>query len=364
MRLLHESEGRFRVSLSLSGTWLSQCEQFEPKLLELYQQIISHPNTEILCETSHHTLSSLFDPIQFSKEISEHRKNILRIFGKNPKIFRNTELIYSNNIGSHLAQEGFTGCMMEGWEHLLESDFNANHIFTHPQHQNFFLLPRCYRRSDDIAFRFSNRNWSEWPLTGEKFQSWIESEKTRKSSFLGLFMDFETMGEHQGRDTGIFNFFEYWTRLAWTSSTVRFVTPSQAIQEITPVGPISTIHPISWADTERDVSAWLGNENQRTALYAAYELGKYLQYNPNQNPNQNSQHSSQHQRYPCTQEQEFYQRILTSDHFYYMSTKCSADGEVHGYFSPFSEPLEAYLEYRNVLSEIERRLQNKKENNL
>jgi alpha-amylase len=323
----------------MSGTWISQCKQYEPRLLDLFQELAADDGVEILCETSHHTLSSLVDADLFLSEISSHRNTIREIFGKEPKVFRNTELIYSNDIGRIVADNGFQGCLLEGWEHLMEFGFNANHLFSHPERNGFKLLPRCYRRSDDIAFRFSNRNWHEWPLTGEKFQGWIDLESQRGSTFIGLFMDFETIGEHQWRETGIFDFLEYWLRLAWSSPGIRFLTPSDSIAKIDPVAPLSIHRPLSWADAERDVSAWLGNENQAMALSAAYS--SFLRSQGTEDP----------------QAIEAWRRMLTSDHFYYMSTKCSSDGDVHGYFSPFSEPFEAYLEYRNVLSELEKRFE-------
>jgi alpha-amylase len=340
-RLLSESDGKLKVSFSMSGTWISQCKQYEPALLDLFQQLAANDTVEILCETSHHTLSSLVDADLFLSEIRSHRKTICELFGKDPKVFRNTELIYSNEIGKIVSENGFQGCLIEGWEHFMDSGFNANHVFHHPNRSDFKLLPRCYRRSDDIAFRFSNRNWHEWPLTGEKFQKWIDQESQRGSTFIGLFMDFETIGEHQWRETGIFDFLEYWLRLAWKSPDTRFLTPSEAIANIPAAGPLSIRRPLSWADAERDVSAWLGNENQSLALSAVYA---------------SRLRSMEAKDHPAT---EAWLRMLTSDHFYYMSTKCSADGDVHGYFSPFSEPFEAYLEYRNVLSELEKRFEQK-----
>jgi alpha-amylase len=341
LRLLQESDGKLKLSFSMSGSWISQCREYEPTLLELFQELAAHDDVEILCETSHHTLSSLVDSELFVSEISSHRKTIRDVFGKDPKVFRNTELIYSDEIGKIVANEGFSGCLLEGWEHIMESGFNANHVFHHPNYAHLRLLPRCYRRSDDIAFRFSNRSWNEWPLTGEKFQKWIELENQRSSTFIGLFMDFETIGEHQWRETGIFDFWEYWLRLAWKSPEIQFHTPSEAIAQIPSIAPLSVDRPLSWADSERDVSAWLGNQNQSMALSAAY--GSKLRFMELLEPTA----------------LEAWRRMLTSDHFYYMSTKCSSDGEVHGYFSPFSEPFEAYLEYRSALSELEKRLEQK-----
>jgi alpha-amylase len=342
-RLLEESEGKLKVTFSMSGTWISQCQKYEPPLLELFQNIAANENVEVLCETSHHTLSSLFHSDQFLREIRRHRDTIREIFGKEPRFFRNTELIYSNSIGDLVANEGFSGCLVEGWEHLLETDFNPSHVFHHPRNPQFLLLPRCYRLSDDIAFRFCNRNWSEWPLTGEKFQNWVESEAHRGSSFVGLYMDFETMGEHQWRETGIFDFWEYWLRLAWNSSTVRFINPCDLLEHEVPRSPLNVPSPLSWADLERDVSAWLGNDYQVTA---ANEVYGFLSRNCNL-------HESRFY--------ENYQRFLTSDHFYYMSTKCSSDGDVHGYFSPFSSPIEAYLEYRGAITRLENALSEKED---
>jgi alpha-amylase len=337
-RLLVEMNGKFKVSFSFSGTWLSQCQQYDPALLELYHEIVSSPYVEVLCETSHHTLSSLVDLSQFKDEIRAHRHRVLQVFGKDAVVFRNTELIYSDAIGAVLEAEGFSGCLIEGWEHLLDSDFDMRHVFYHPELPSFKLLPRHYRRSDDIAFRFSNRHWSEWPLSGEKFQKWLQIAHEEGASFVGLFMDFETIGEHQWRETGIFEFVDYWLRLACADSTVAFVTPSEAISSLNSRGPVSAPYPVSWADRERDVSAWLGNSYQRQAISEVYSLASLAEKAGSNGLN------------------EHWRRLLSSDHFYYMSNKCSSDGEVHGYFSPFSQPIESYLEYRNALSDLKTRL--------
>lgn len=334
-KLLHRIDSRFSVAFSISGTWLDQCAEWAPGLLELYQRIARLPNVELLGETCAHSLVAFFDPEEFALQVAEHSERIAAFCGVRPAIFRNTELAYSNEVGRMVAAAGFVGCMVEGWEHLLESDFNASRIFRHPFCESLKLLPRNYRRSDDIAFRFSNRSWKEWPLDPQKYVGWLEREVHRGSDFLGLYMDYETLGEHQSAETGIFEFLEQTIEAVASSAVLRFVTPSQAIKRNSQFRPLDVPVPLSWADTERDLSAWLGNSWQREACEAALALrdGVY--------------------ELEDSEMLRSWRRLLTSDHFYYMSTKCSADGDVHGYFSPYASPHDAYLEYRNVLSAFE-----------
>lgn len=326
---------QFKVTFSMSGTFLEQCKLYDPKLLELYQDILSLPNAEIICETSHHSLAALYDEEEFYSQIELHKSNIRDLFGKEPKAFRNTELIYSDAIGKRVANSGFKVCLLEGWDPFIPAGWNAHHVFQHPEYPELKLLPKSYKLSDDLAFRFSNQAWEAWPLTADKYKSWYEKLLDGKHEFVGLFMDYETFGEHQWVETGIFEFLEHFVTSMSQDKRFEFLTITEVTEKFPPRAVMSVDRPLSWADTERDISAWLGNRIQEDAINKAYKL-KPLIYALNN-----------------TAILEEWRKLLTSDHFYYMCIKWSHDGDVHKYFSPFDSPYEAYLDYVNILEDLE-----------
>jgi alpha-amylase len=332
--LLRRFPQEFSISFSFSGTFLEQCELYDPALLELYQDILALPNAEVICETSHHSLAALADSEEFFDQVEKQRENLFRLFGAKPTVFRNTELIYSDAIGELVHKLGFDGCLLEGWETYLPEGWNAHHLFHHPRHPDLKLLPKSYQLSDDIAFRFSNREWNSWPLTASKYHSWLERLLDGKHEFVGLFMDYETFGEHQWADTGIFTFLETWVESMAKDPRFHFVMPSQAIQRFSPRSPMTVGKPMSWADTERDISAWLGNSIQEDSFAKSYALKKDVL---------------------ATKSDallEEWRKLLTSDHLYYMCIKWSQDGDVHKYFSPFESPYDAYLDYANIIEDL------------
>ncbi|WP_186644981.1 glycoside hydrolase family 57 protein [Fluviispira vulneris] len=333
--LLKRYPTSFKVTFSLSGTFLAQCEEYDPKLLELYQDILSLKNAEIICETSHHSLSALIDEEEFFAQIDLHKKNIKKLFDREVSAFRNTELIYSNNIGKLIEKAGFNTCLVEGWDPFIPQGWNPHHVFHHPEKQNLKLLPKSYKLSDDLAFRFSNRGWESWPLTPEKYHAWFEKLLDGTHEFVGLFMDYETFGEHQWADTGIFEFLENFISNMTLDKRFEFLTVSEVSQKFSAQAPLDIDRPLSWADTERDISAWLGNRIQEDAFAKVYSLKKQI---------------SSLKDDSLTEE---WRRLLTSDHFYYMCIKWSNDGDVHKYFSPFESPYEAYLDYVNILEDFE-----------
>ncbi|HTD52767.1 MAG TPA: glycoside hydrolase family 57 protein [Thermoanaerobaculia bacterium] len=332
-RLLERHE-KFAVSFSLSGCLLQQFRDGFPDLLETFRRLASTKRVEFLAETSHHSLAWLASREEFSAQVALHRDRIAQEFGVEPVVFRNTELIYSDELAAFLEEKGYRGVLADGVEPLLAGR-PPNHVYRAATPGGLPLLLRDYRMSDDIAFRFSDVRWSEYPLTAEKYDRWVSG---LSGDVLSLFMDFETLGEHQWKETGIFQFFEAWVGRHLSHSDARFVTASQAIEQLPHGDPLSAPRLLSWADEARDLSAWQGNELQRDSLRRLFAL-------ENRVKNAGS---------PALLTD--FRRLTTSDHFYYMATKSYGDGEVHAYFSPYESPYEAYMAFVHVVSDLERRL--------
>lgn len=337
LRLIQELEGAFQVAYSISGSALDQMEAYAPAVLESFQALMATGCVELLAETYPHSLAALASMNEFQRQVRLHGKKIEELFGYKPKLFRNTELIYSDAIADQVADMGYEGILAEGTEILLGWR-SPNYIYT-SHNQRLRLLLRNYRLSDDIAFRFSNSSWEEYPLTADKYLAWLEKVPSDQVG-VNLFMDYETFGEHQWAETGIFEFFETWVRRGVKEKRLRFMKPSEMIQLDRPVASLSAPQPLSWADTERDLTAWLGNEMQQDAFQSLYALEKAFEQLPKEHPLQKD-----------------WLRLQTSDHFYYMSTKFFSDGDVHKYFNPYNSPYEAYVTYMNVLADIKLRLE-------
>ena len=333
LQRLLERHREFAVSFSLSGCLLQQFRDFTPAVIESFRRLARTGRVEFLAETSHHSLAWLASREEFEAQVELHRQRILEDFGLEPKVFRNTELIYSDELASWLEQRGYRGVLADGAWPLLGGR-PPHHLYRAATTQGLPLLLRDSRMSDDIAFRFSDRSWSDWPLTAEKYESWVAG---LAGDVLSLFMDFETFGEHQWESTGIFPFFEAWVALH-CSRQARFLTPSGAIETLPPREVLSAPRLISWADEARDLSAWQGNELQRDALSRLFALERRVKTSGSQELLRD------------------FRWLSTSDHFYYMATKSSADGEVHAYFSPYDSPYEAYIGFVHVVSDLERRL--------
>jgi len=332
-RLL-ERHDRFRVAFSVSGCVLEQSVEFAPEVLEAFQRLARTGRVEFLAETSHHSLAWLASRSEFAAQVALHRRRIVEALGVEPRVFRNTELIYSDALAALLEEQGFAGVLADGVE-LLLGDRSPRHVYRAATPGGLPLLLRDYRLSDDVAFRFSNRSWSEWPLTAAKYESWVSGSD---GEVVSLFMDFETFGEHQRRETGIFEFFEEWVGLRLRDRGSVFLTPSETIARLESRGVLSAPRELSWADEARDLSAWQGNDLQRDALKTLFALEARVQASGS--PELLSD----------------FRRLSTSDHFYYMATKSAADGDVHAYFSPYESPYEAYIAFMNVASDLERRV--------
>ncbi|MDZ4774182.1 MAG: glycoside hydrolase family 57 protein [Planctomycetota bacterium] len=336
--LIEKHAGKFRVAYSLSGTVIDQMEAWAPEALASFQKLAATGHAEFLGETSHHSLSSLTDLSEFEGQIRSHADRIERLFGRRPTTFRNTELVIDEKIAKVAERLGFTALLGEGADHLLGWR-NAHHVYRPEGCESLSLLLRDYLRADDIAFRYSNKTWDQWPLTPEKFARWIH-EAGPKDAFIGLFMDYETFGEHQWKETGIFDFFAGVPDAVLANPRFRFRTPSDVVKEHPAVGKLAIPRPVSWADAERDVSAWLGNPMQRAANDALYAIRPAVMELAEKGEPRLLDH---------------WRRLSTSDHLYYMCTKHFSDGEVHKYFSPYQSPHDAFIAFMNVLDDLARR---------
>ena len=333
-RLLDE-HADFRVSLSISGTFIEQARMWAPDVLESFKQLVTTGRVEILAETYHHTLAFFYSQDEFERQVALHRDIILETFGVAPRVFRNTELAYNDELAAWAEAHGYSGIVAEGWDPILE--WRSPNYLYHAEGTRLPLLLKNYRLSDDIAFRFSNQSWQGWPLTSNKYHEWVD-KSLGDQSIINLFMDYETFGEHQWADTGIFEFFSSFVS-SWTEqSDGTFYTVSEAVAAHEPAGTISMPHTVTWADTSRDLSAWNGNALQREALRYVYSLeDDVLRTGDDTLIND-------------------WRRLQTSDHFYYMCTKGFEDGGVHAYFSPHLSPYDAFLYYLNVIRDIRWRL--------
>jgi len=334
--LIKEYGSRFRISYSISGTALDQFEMYTPEVIESFRRLVSTGCVELLSETYSHSLSSLRNKEEFVNQVKLHSKKIERIFGVKPTVFRNTELIYSDGIGEMANEMGYKAILTEGAKQILGWK-SPNYLYCNAINPKLKVLLKNSRLSDDIAFRFSNKAWNEWPLTTEKYVGWLNAIDA-KQEIVNLFMDYETFGEHQWTETGIFEFMRYLPQKVFSNTNFVFMTPSEIADHFDPVSAIHVPYPISWADEERDLTAWLGNELQDDAFNNLYSLTEKVKLMDDPDILRD------------------WQYLQTSDHFYYQCTKWFSDGDVHKYFNPFGSPYEAFINYMNILSDFEIRL--------
>ena len=338
LRLL-KKHPQFKISFSLSGVLLDQLQEFAPAVLDSFKKLVGTGRAEILCETYFHSLSFIYSPVEFTRQVNLHKAKIKSVFGLTPLVFRNTELIYSNSLAERIAKLRFKAVLAEGADNILGWR-SPNYLYHPPGLPKLKLLLKNYRLSDDIAFRFSDKSWSQYPLTAPKFASWVNAVNGG-GDIVNLFMDYETFGEHQWADTGIFEFMDHLPGEILKHQDNYFVTPSQAADKLPSRGELDVPFYVSWADVERDLSAWTGNPMQDDALSKLYALEKLVLR---------------------TKDSELiadWRRLQTSDHFYYMCTKWFSDGDVHKYFNPYDSPYEAFISFMNVLSDLKLRLSTK-----
>ncbi|AGA77028.1 glycoside hydrolase family 57 protein [Echinicola vietnamensis] len=342
LELIEKYQGQFKVSFSLSGVFMDQMEEYAPDVLESFQKLVATGHAELLNETYAHALSALKSKDEFHDMVRAQQEKVKKLFnGYTPKVFRNTELIYSDIIGEMVAELGYEAILTEGAKHILGWK-SPNYVYCNAIEPKLKVLLKNFRLSDDIAFRFGEKAWADWPLTTDKFVNWI-NQIPQEEEVINLFMDYETFGEHQWAESGIFEFMRHLPDAVLNQSNFTFSTPSEVVAEATPVGKIHVPVPISWADEERDLTAWLGNDLQDEAFDRLYELEPLVRQS--QDP----------------QIQKDWKYLQTSDHFYYMCTKFFSDGDIHAYFSPYESPYEAFINFMNVLSDFMLRL--KKEQN-
>lgn len=329
----------FKVSFSITGTILEQFEEYAPEVLESFQELVATGKVEIIAETYYHSLAFLYSRDEFRKQVLLHKKKIKELFDYTPKVFRNTELIFSNEVAQEVEKLGYKGILAEGADFILGWR-SPNFVYRPKGCEKIKLLVKNYKLSDDIAFRFSNRGWKEYPLTAPKFAKWV-NQVNGNGELVNLFMDYETFGEHQWEDTGIFNFLEHMPKYILQHPHNDFVTPSEAIERYPVRDELDYPHYVSWADTERDLSAWLSNPIQHDAIRHVYSLESDVLETKDKKLI------------------EDWRRLTTSDHFYYMCTKWFADGDVHKYFSPYESPYEAFIAYMNAMQDLRLRVANK-----
>ena len=337
LELIERYQGRFKLAFSLTGVIVEQLAQHAPKVIQQFKALAHTGCVEFLGETYYHSLAFLYSREEFKAQVDLHQQLMEKTFGLTPKVFRNTELIYANELAGYLnGWKRYQAVLSEGVDHILGSR-SPNMLYHPPGHNGLKLLLKNYRLSDDIAFRFSNRAWPHWPLTVEKYAQWI-GEAGKTGPVCNLFMDLETFGEHQWAETGIFDFLGRLPQ-AVLSTGHGFATPSEAAQMHNATEIYDVPHMISWADTERDVSAWLGNAMQSNALHELYRMEAAVK---------------------ATKDPRILRdwRILTSsDHFYYMCTKYFADGDVHKYFNPYESPYDSYINFMNVMDNLRTRIE-------
>ncbi|MBK8004940.1 MAG: alpha-amylase [Gemmatimonadetes bacterium] len=328
-QLIRSSGRRFKVALSLSGTLMDQLAEWAPDVLVSFQELVATGGVELLGETHGHSLAALASAEEFRAQVAEHRRAIQRWFGQRPTVFRNTELIYWDGLAPEIAALGYQAVMVEGADHVMGWR-SSNHVYAASGTPGLRLLPRNYRLSDDVGFRFSNRDWDGWPLTAEKYADWLQAAG---GDSIHLYVDYETFGEHQWADTGIFAFLAQLPEECFRRG-LRFVHPS-SLAARPPVAELSFPRPTSWADMERDTTAWLGNQMQDSAQARLYGLRAAVLATGD----------------PALLAR--WKRLTTSDHLYYMCTKWFADGDVHKYFSPYASPYDAFVAFMNVAQDLE-----------
>ncbi len=336
LKLIEKHKGRFKVSYSLTGVLLEQLREYSPEVLSTFHALARTGCVEFLAETYYHSLSFLYSRQEFVEQVKKHVETIEELFGQTPKVFRNTELIYNNDLGLLIEAMGcFDGIITEGADHILGMR-SPNFVYRPKGCRRLKMLMKNYSLSDDIAFRFSNRQWIEWPLTADKFRRWIDAVNGN-GTVVNLFMDYETFGEHQWKDTGIFDFIEHLPDEVLKHPDNDFKTPSEVVTSYEAADTVNVPYMISWADTERDLSAWLGNPMQSGAIHELYRLERKIK------------------RVNDEQLLADWRKLQTSDHFYYMCTKHFSDGDVHKYFNPYDSPYESYINFMNVLEHLQSR---------
>lgn len=333
--LIKKSDGRFRVSFSLTGTFIEYCERYSPEVLDSFKELFKTGAVDMIEETYYHSLSSLYDELdEFSEQVKMHRQIIKKLFNYKPRVFRNTEAIYDNRVAKKVAGMGYKGIITEGTEKIL--GWRSPNYLYKPVNADLKLLLRNYTLSDDVGFRFSARLWPGYPLTADKYAYWMANAD---GDVVNLFMDYETFGEHHWTETGIFDFLKHLPEEVFKYKHLDFITVSEAVERYKAVGDIDVPWAISWADEDRDVSTWLGNDMQIACFNELKNVGCKIKEKGDRDL------------------LKTWRLLQTSDHLYYLSTKGLADGDVHAYFSPYDGPYDGFINYMNILQDLKQKLE-------
>ncbi len=336
LQKLLDTHPDFKVSLSITGTFIDQALKWAPDVIDDFKKLVDTGRVEIVGETYEHSLAFFYSRDEFERQVQRHSDKIKELFGVEITSFRNTELAYNDALGQWADKAGYKAVLAEGWDPILGWR-SPNFVYRPLGTQNVKLLLKNYRLSDDLAFRFSNQNWKEWPLSADTYHAWT-NESTSESPLINLFMDYETFGEHQWADSGIFDFFETFVGKWLEQGDTTFYTVSEAADTFDAVDEISMPDTVTWADTERDLSAWLDNGMQHEAMRHLYAL----------------EHEILHSGDDVLIND--WRKLQTSDHAYYMCTKWFTDGDVHAYFSPYDSPYDAFVYYMNVIRDLRYRV--------
>ena len=337
MDLIKRYGTNFKVSFSISGSALEQFALHAPEVIESFKELAKTGSVEFLAETYAHSLASLSDTDEFERQVQRHTARMEELFGQKPVTLRNSSLIYSDQIGERVAAMGFESMLTDGAKHVLGWK-SPNFVYTNVMNPRLKLLLKNSRLSDDLTLRFSDHSWHEWPLTADKYARWLK-DSMRDSEIVNLFMNYETFGENQLAETGIFEFMRSLPEYIFSTTDFEFLTPSEAVKKHQPVAPLHVPYPISWADEEKDITGWLGNELQNEAFEELFKIQPKVE--ALNDPELN----------------EDYSRLQASDHFYYMRTKLFSDNDYHRYVSPYETPYEAFINYMNVLSDFVARVE-------
>ncbi|RLI51614.1 MAG: alpha-amylase [Candidatus Thorarchaeota archaeon] len=334
LNLIKEYKREFRVSFSLTGTFVEYCNEYMPELLDSFKELFKTGAVDLIEETYYHSLASLYDDLdEFEEQVQLHRQMIKNLFNYKPRVFRNTEAIYDNRIAKKVSEMGYKGIITEGTEKIL--GWRSPNYLYKPVNSDIKILLRNYTLRDDVGFRFSAKLWKDYPLTADKFAYWIAK---CQGDIVNLFMDYETFGEHHWSETGIFDFLRYFPEAVFKHQHLDFITVSEAIERYEPVGEIDVPWAISWADEDRNVSTWLGNEMQIACFNELKNMGQKIKEKNDKKL------------------LEIWRRLQTSDHLYYISTKGLADGAVHAYFNPYDSPYEGFINYMNIIQDLKQKL--------
>jgi alpha-amylase len=328
--------GRFRIAYSITGTALGQIEQYAPEALAGFQELNASGCVEFLDETHYHSLSFLYSREEFRAQVEMHRRKIKQLFGQEPRVFRNTELIYNNDLAHFVSHMGYDGIVIAGAEQTL-GHRSPNAVYSPPHSSRLKLLLKNHQLSDDIELRFGDRNWEQWPLTADKFAKWV-SQINGSGQLCNVFLNYSALGLRQPDSTGIFDFLRHLPAAVMQNGDNVFLTPSQICDTHASIGEIDVPHMISWADEEHDLSPWLGNAMQSNALHELYKIEGAMKEKGDE------------------QLLSDWRNLTASDHFYYMCTKYWAEGDPHKHQSPYESPYDSYINFMNVLDNVQMRL--------